>query len=58
MTYTPLSESVELYQTTEQSLTQIASQAGVSKDELASKLRSKGVALRSEDEDVVTATRY
>jgi len=58
MTYTPLSESVELYQTTELSLSRIASQAGVSESELASELRANGVALRSEDEDTVTTTRY
>jgi len=58
MTYTPLSESVELYQTTELSLSQIASRAGVSEDELASEIRSSGVALRSEDQGAVSTTRY
>jgi len=58
MTYTPLSESVELYQTTELSLSQIAARAGVDENELASELRASGVALRSEDQDAVTTTRY
>ena len=56
MTYTPLSESVEMYQTTELSLSQIASRAGVSEDELASELRSRGVSLRSEDQSAVGTT--
>ncbi|MDS0259519.1 hypothetical protein NDI56_08950 [Haloarcula sp. S1CR25-12] len=58
MTYTPLSESVELYQTTELSLSQVASRAGVDESELASELRASGIALRSEDQDAVTTTRY
>jgi predicted HTH domain antitoxin len=57
MTYTPLSESVELYQTTELSLSQIAARAGVAEDELASELRSRGITLRSEDQGGVTTTR-
>ena len=56
MTYTPLSESVEMYQTTELSLSQIASRAGVSEDELAAELRSRGITLRSEDQGVVSTT--
>ena len=56
MTYTPLSESVEMYQTTELSLSQIASRAGVSEDELASELRSRGISLRSEDQGAVGTT--
>jgi len=56
MTYTPLSESVEMYQTTELSLSQIASRAGVSEDELASELRSRGISLRSEDQGAVSTT--
>ncbi|MDS0283527.1 hypothetical protein [Haloarcula onubensis] len=58
MTYTPLGESVELYRTTELSLSQIAARAGVSEGELASELRANGVALRSEDQDAATTTRY
>ena len=58
MTYTPLSESVELYRTTELSLSQIASRAGVSEDELTSELRASGVPLRSEDQGTATTTRY
>ena len=58
MTYTPLSESVEMYQTTELSLSRIAARAGVDEAELASELRSRGIALRSEDENAVTTTRY
>lgn len=56
MTYTPLSESVEMYRTTELSLSQIAARAGVDESELASELRSRGIALRSEDQDAVTTT--
>ena len=58
MTYTPLSESVELYRTTELSLSQIAARAGVDESDLASELRASGVALRSDDQDAVTTTRY
>jgi len=58
MSYTPLSESVEMYQTTELSLSQIAARAGVDESELASELRSRGITLRSEDQgDVATTTR-
>jgi len=58
MTYKPLGKSVELYRTGECSLTQAASRAGVSVDELASELRSRGIALRDGDRDTVTSTRY
>jgi len=58
MTYTPLSESVEMYQTTELSLAQIAARAGVDESELASELRSRGITLRAEDQGgVATTTR-
>ena len=57
MTYTPLSESVEMYRTTELSLSQIAAQAGVDEGELTSELRSRGISLRSEDQGAVTTTR-
>ena len=56
MTYTPLSESVEMYQTTELSLSQIAARAGVDESELASELRSRGISLRSEDQGAVGTT--
>ena len=56
MTYTPLSESVELYQTTELSLSQIAARAAVDEDELAEELRSRGISLRTEDEGAVATT--
>jgi len=56
MTYTPLSESVEMYQTTELSLSQIAARAGVDESELASELRSRGITLRSEDQSAVSTT--
>jgi len=56
MTYTPLSESVEMYQTTELSLSQIAARAGVDESELAAELRSRGITLRSEDRGAVATT--
>lgn len=56
MTYTPLSKSVERYQTSELSLSQIAARAGVDEDELAEELRSRGISLREEDEGAVATT--
>ena len=56
MTYTPLTESVEMYRTTDMSLSQIAARAGVEKEELASELRSQGITLREEDQDDVGQT--
>ncbi|WP_324663884.1 DUF7317 family protein [Haloarcula sediminis] len=56
MTYTPLSESVEMYRTTELSLSQIAARAGIDESELASELRSRGITLRSEDQGAVATT--
>lgn len=58
MTYKPLGKSVELYRSGECSLAQAASRAGVSADELAGELRSRGIALRDGDQDTATSTRY
>jgi predicted HTH domain antitoxin len=58
MTYKPLTESVELYRTEECSLTEAASRAGVTAEELVGELRSRGVPLRDGDQDAVTSTRY
>lgn len=56
MTYTPLSESVEMYRTTELSLSRVAARAGVDESELVSELRSRGITLRSGDRGAVSTT--
>lgn len=55
MTYKTLTDSVEMYKDGH-SLEAAAAHDGVSVDELAKELRSRGVELR--DETPVTSTRY
>lgn len=58
MSYKVLTEAVEQYRTEERSLSGAAAAAGVSPSELASELRSQGVAIRDEDAAAGTTTRY
>jgi len=58
MSYKLLTEAVKQYEANESSLSAAAATAGVSPAELASELRSQGVALREEDEALATTTRY
>jgi len=57
MSYKPLTESVARYKAGD-SLEAAAAHDGVSTDELAATLRSRGVELREESEAAVTSTRY
>lgn len=57
MTYKSLTESVELYNDGT-SLAAAAAHDGVSTDELAAELRSRGIELRDDAEAAVTSTRY
>jgi len=58
MSYKPLTEAVEMYRTGDASLKTAADEAGVSTEELAAELRSKGVELADEDQGAVATTRY
>jgi predicted HTH domain antitoxin len=57
MTYKSLTESIALYKDGE-SLAAAAAHDGVSTEELASELRSRGIELRDDAEAAVTTTRY
>jgi hypothetical protein len=54
----PFDESVDLYRSGELGLARAAAQAGVSANDLALELRSRGVVLREEDQTAATSTRY
>jgi predicted HTH domain antitoxin len=51
-------EAVDLYRSGELDLARAAARAGVSADDLALELRSRGVILREDDQPAVTSTRY
>ncbi|MEF8819409.1 MAG: UPF0175 family protein [Haloferacaceae archaeon] len=58
MTHGTFEEAVELYRSGELGLARAAARAGVSANDLALELRSRGVVLREADQTAVTSTRY
>ncbi|MFB6169407.1 MAG: UPF0175 family protein [Haloferacaceae archaeon] len=57
-THGTLEAAVEGYRSGELGLARAAARAGVSADDFALELRSRGVVLREEDQTAVTSTRY
>jgi len=58
MSYKPLTEAVDVYRSGDASLAQAAAEVGVSTEEFAAELRSRGIELLNEDQSAVTTTRY
>lgn len=58
MTHGNFEEPIEQYRSGELGLARAAARAGVSADDLALELRSRGIVLREEDQTAVTSTRY
>jgi hypothetical protein len=58
MTHGAFDEPVDLYRSGELGLARAAARAGVSTNDFALELRSRGVVLREEDQTAATSTRY